>query len=68
MAKRFYATLHMKDPVNGSSVAIGGIVGCDDMDQLIASLSQQVWRKNRRPSTIRVYRSDTEALVKEVSL
>lgn len=67
-SKKYYAICHRKDPVNGSSISVGGLMGGDDLEGLSNRLSTMIWRRNNRPSIARIYLTETEELVKTIDL
>jgi len=68
MGKRYYAIMHRPDGIAGGMVSVGSIIAHDDVDTLERYMRERIWRKGRRPTIGRIYRSDDETLVKEFSL
>jgi hypothetical protein len=68
MAKRYYAIMHRPDGVAGGMVSVGGTIGHDDAETLEGYMRERIWRRGRRPTIGRIYRSDTEELVREFKL
>jgi len=67
-SKKYYAICHRKDPVNGSSIPVGGLTGGDDLEHLAERLSTMIWRRNNRPTIARIYLTATEELVRTIDL
>ncbi len=68
MEKKFYAICHKHDGVDGSWVSVGLTIVADDAETLVDYLQTKKWSNRNRPTIGRLYRSDTEELVKEFAI